>query len=78
MGKDWRLVNQEKYLMKAHFVYTTFEPRGVHDHVHCAFCWEKIGVDGIREGYCTDDGWHWVCPQCFQDFKDQFQWVLDD
>ena len=24
------------------------------------------------------DNYHWVCPTCFQDFKDHFGWTIGD
>ena len=46
------------------------------DHDHCAFCWDKFAeYDGcLHEGYCTEDGRDWVCEECFNDFKERFQW----
>ena len=35
--------------------------------------------DALCEGYCTEDQYHWVCKDCFEDFKKQFQWnVAED
>jgi hypothetical protein len=47
--------------------------------VHCAFCSTKFmadpGLDILTEGYCTVDGDHWICPTCFEDFRDKFRWL---
>jgi hypothetical protein len=34
--------------------------------------------DSIREGYPTVDDYYWICPTCFEDFKDMFNWKVID
>ena len=76
MNKDWRLVKQENYLFGKSLTKKKFIPIGQCDHAHCAFCWEKFGQDDnwLSIGYCTYDGHHWICEQCYQDFKEKFEW----
>lgn len=82
--KDWRIVNQQLFLQRKHLIKTQFIPTVQCDHVHCAFCWDKFGDDEqwLHIGYCTIDKPHgqrrWICEQCFQDFKDQFEWTVDN
>ncbi|MBR5136871.1 MAG: hypothetical protein IKV30_02475 [Clostridia bacterium] len=45
-------------------------------HEHCDFCWEKATTEIDAEFYCTQDYYHWICKQCFEDFKDQFGWTV--
>jgi hypothetical protein len=82
---DWRLTNQEKYLRGVALRLARFTvPAGRPDwdHEHCEFCWAKIveeqrkreGNDLLIEAYATEDRHHWVCPQCFEDFREMFQW----
>jgi hypothetical protein len=78
---DWRLAGQEKYLFgKTLFRRPWSSPPSnpAWDHDHCAFCWRKFlaasGLDECREGYTTADGYYWVCDECFQDFRERFQW----
>lgn len=43
------------------------------DHKHCEFCRVKLSEYGkdLYEGYVTaDDKRTWVCPECFEDFKE--------
>jgi hypothetical protein len=58
------------------------------DHDHCSFCWATFmeaddpnaPPDALAEGYTTTvehqhgDGYHWVCPACFSDFAERFEW----
>ena len=47
-------------------------------HEHCEFCWEKALTDKAGEFYCTQDFKHWICLECFNDFKDMFHWNIAD
>lgn len=42
-------------------------------HDHCEFCWEKIEADKDMTCYCTEDHHHWVCEECYNDFKDMLE-----
>jgi len=85
LESDWRLTNQENYLKSATLRLSRFEMRPGKpewDHEHCDFCWAKIveekhkreGDDLLIEAYTTEDRHHWVCPKCFEDFREMFQW----
>jgi hypothetical protein len=80
---DWRLQGQEKYLKGKTLkkkIYT--KPSPDWDHEHCEFCWQKIAEekanikDSIHEAYCDESAGKWVCPVCFEDFKNSFNWEL--
>lgn len=43
-------------------------------HDHCDLCWEKVMTDIECTFYVTDDFRHWICEECFNDFKEQFDW----
>ena len=60
------------------------------DHDHCIFCWAKLmdpelsaesrrAVEGNPEiliaGYTVGPpGGEWVCPSCFDEFAERFDW----
>ena len=80
--EDWRLQGQEKYLKEKILQKKTYEkPRPDWDHDHCEFCWQKIAEkndnikDSIHEGYYDESINKWVCPGCFEDFKNSFNWT---
>ena len=82
---DWRLTNQEDYLkgvILVHRKYPQYPNNPERDHDHCAFCWTKFSLyddpEHLKEGYTTMDDYHWICPQCFQDFNDRFQWKVKE
>ena len=80
-SNDWRLQGQEKYLTKAKFVFKDFRvPSEQWDHEHCEFCSKKFSeYEGdLHQGYYTAETDFWVCPDCFKDFKDMFQWEVVD
>lgn len=78
MIDDWRLNGQERYLFRKELKRTVFTPSTQNDHAHCSFCWEKFGLfeDMATVGYKTIGGNWWICDQCFQDFKDKFEWTV--
>jgi len=45
-------------------------------HEHCEFCWHKIMADNVEECFCTPDYCHWICKECYDDFKDKFDWKV--
>jgi hypothetical protein len=79
---DWRLTNQERYLLGAKLHWSLWtRPRDEWDHDHCEFCWAKFMEENLPEmlhfGYTTPDRYYWICKECFEDFKDHFQWQLE-
>ena len=76
---DWRLTNQEKYLKNKVLILKDYKNRTTStDHDHCEFCFDKFSEEeqDIHRGYCTVDNYHWICPYCYEDFKELFQWCL--
>ena len=77
---DWRLQGQEKYLMGITLRFTKYETYSeTWDHDHCAFCWCRFSTsvpDALKEGYTTLDDYHWICSDCYNDFKEEFKWVV--
>ena len=45
-------------------------------HQHCSFCWEKALTYEPATFYCTEDMYHWICEECFRDFREQFHWQV--
>lgn len=41
-------------------------------HEHCKLCWDEIMADDEREFYCSQNLDIWMCPECFNDFKEKF------
>ncbi len=78
---DWRRQGQERYLKRVALGWRKYIPyRKGWDHDHCAFCgakfMESADQDILTEGYATDDNYRWVCRQCFEDFRDEFEWKV--
>lgn len=77
---DWRLTYQEDYLMGKSLKYVkAFKKYSEKwDHEHCSFCWATFSEyeNDLHEGYCTLDEKYWVCPTCFEDFKEMFGWTV--
>ena len=78
---DWRRQGQEKYLkgvILLHRMYQPYRPGWEHDH--CEFCGNKFSLNqgDLKEGYSTKNGYHWVCSDCFNDFKNEFNWKVEN
>lgn len=43
-------------------------------HEHCNLCYEKAMTDVTGTFYCSEDMKDWLCEECFNDFKEQFNW----
>ena len=76
---DWRLKRQRKYIEGLTLFYKDFVPfrRGM-DSDHCEFCWAKFGVsvapDVLNQGYTTENNYYWICKNCYEDFREMFDW----
>ena len=76
-------MGQERYLAGRRMRFTSWTPyRAGWDHDHCDFCSTEISDD--RTGHAeydeawvtSDDSYKWVCPNCFDDFRERFKWVV--
>lgn len=80
-NEDWRLFReQERYLTGAHLIYHLYEPHNPsNDHDHCEFCMAKFGKGDadLKIGYSTLNNEIWICPKCYNGFKDRFGWKLE-
>lgn len=76
MVNDWRITNQINYLNGVTLKFVDFDKVSKNEHEHCEFCFEKFGYgkEFLHYGYCTLDGYHWVCENCYNDFKSLFHW----
>lgn len=82
--EDWRLQGQEEYLKGKILKKKKYiKPRQDWDHEHCEFCWQKIAEEkdqiknSIDGAYCDESTDRWVCPVCYEDFKNDFCWKID-
>ncbi len=74
---DWRLTNQADYLYEKELVFESYHPyKEGWEHDHCAFCGETIDVKSPK-AYATKDRYHWICQECFEDFKEMFKWKVE-
>ena len=77
---DWRYMGQEKYLKSATLGFAKYVCLSENwNHEHCEFCMERFSENNgdLNEGYYTlDDKKHWICKECFNDFKEMFEWTV--
>lgn len=78
MHSDWRLTNQMNYLSDKNLCHMKYQPfREGWEHDHCAFCVTTIDTS-TGEAYCTTDHYHWICENCYGDFREMFRWKKVD
>ena len=77
----YKMIEEELKNIPLYFI--PFEPFSEQwDHEHCAFCWAKFYLHegSLQEGYCTrpenSRDADWICPECYEDFKEMFGWSL--
>ena len=78
---DWRLQGQERFLKGVSLARQTYRKhREGWDHDHCEFCAAKFSEsrNDLNVGYATTDCYHWICDNCYEDFKEIFQWTVVD
>ncbi len=78
---DWRRQGQESYLKKVTLSWKSYTNDCEEwDHDHCEFCNAKFmkasNKDVLNEGYVTEDAYRWICKECFEDFRDEYQWFI--
>jgi hypothetical protein len=77
---DWRIENVKFTRGAVLFFRKYARYSDVWDHDHCEGCvatfMESGGPDTLQEGYCTEDKCRWICPNCFNDLKDEMGWKL--
>ena len=80
---DWRIRNQAACLQPVRLIFSVWTPQKLAgDHDHCEFCFVKFAdealmPDALHTGDSTLDRRHWVCPTCFADFREQFEWCSE-
>jgi hypothetical protein len=66
--------------------FEPLDPRGW-DQDHCDFCWGAFSApalarsdpDSLTAGYTLHSAKRsspWVCPRCFEDFRERFDWKV--
>ena len=76
---DWRL-DLAKHTKGATLTLKKYVHTGEKwERVHCEICSEEFSEtapEALREGYTTSDNDCWICPDCFNDLKEQMGWKL--
>lgn len=91
-GKTWHWATWRERETVEYNPKTGEERPAVWDHDHCHFCYDTAFSvqwdDDLREGWTTagpaglpeeeqQPEYHWVCPECFERFRAQFEWSVD-
>ena len=77
--EDWRITGQESYLKGKHLHHMRFSRSFcTEDYDQCEFCWRVFDKDIVNPEMAYFDGKHWICEECYKDFKDYFQWTVEE
>lgn len=81
-SRDWRLDNLQplKGFRFSRAVLRT--RRDDWDHEHCVGCWQKFAESGnppevLHEGFREVNRDEWVCPDCFETFREELSWSVE-
>lgn len=75
---EWNL--QKDFCRKKRLIWKAYPADREHDH--CEFCWAKFWADPQADEGCLKAGFViegtdcWVCEECFEIFKDYFDWEI--
>lgn len=77
---DWRLLNDVQHLTNQEIDPVNGEDIIEHlsDLEKCRFCWDKANDNKKGFWYLPLDKSCCICENCFNDFKELFEWTLLD
>ncbi len=88
VNEDWRLIAYENDLNDHIFSFKKFISSKDSDHAHCILCLKKItdliipSEETFFDGYMTINQStlqeNWVCKECFNEFKKQFNFQVKE
>ncbi len=73
-NKDWQSFRKEGFLVKKTLVRKKLNEYETTDYApaQCVFCYTCLRKRDV--GYFEPSAKVWVCPKCYEDFKDYFDW----
>jgi hypothetical protein len=81
--QDWGRIGwhlRGKVLMHRH--YRQYGKNLSWDHDHGEFCGVEFALrddpEVQREGYATEDDYHWICTKCFTELREEFEWTAKE
>lgn len=68
----------QEFLVGRRLIFCKFTPDGESEHEHCNMCGAKFSINpgDLHIGYRTDDSIGWVCPECYDYYKDEYDWTV--
>ena len=84
LNEDWRSrLPHDDHLHGLEWCRSQYaQPSPTWDHDHCEFCWRRFAepdkfADAIPSGWTdVERQFHWVCEDCFQYFRQQYEWKV--
>ena len=78
---DWRIMGQEGYLTDKLLQHRKFDRKlCVLDFDQCNFCYEIFdrNPEAPLTAYYEPIGKYWICEECYNDFKEHFNWTVEE
>ena len=81
---DWRIGGQESYLKNKKLKHIKFSRSLVYeDYDQCEFCYDIFDDPNGNESnnlmaYYEPEKKVWICEQCYNDFKQYFNWTVEE
>ena len=74
------MITYQRFMIGARLKKSKFQSHSDADHEHCTMCGHKfsLGPNDLHEGYVTQDGAHWICPECLREFSDEYGWSAEN
>lgn len=74
------MITYQRFMIGAHLRQSTYHATPCSDHEHCTMCGVKFSESSkeLQHGYVTLDGRHWVCKECLNDYKEEYDWILEN
>ena len=78
LEKEWFILEFEEkvYLHNKSLLHSEFVDNSPGAHDHCELCWARFSTrpEDLQFGYFEKDSNSWICPDCYNNFKNLFGW----
>ena len=74
------MITYQRFMINAQLKRSVFQTRLGCDHEHCTMCGAKFSSKDadLHEGYVTSNDTHWVCRECMNDYRNEYNWTIEN
>lgn len=72
------MITYQSFLVGKRLFSREFKQSKTSDHEHCNMCGAKFSENSndLHYGFSTEDQIGWVCPECFEYYKNEYKWTI--